>query len=169
MKLTGAFFCVAAFLLSGLGYLEKEKKKMRAYSGLAEALTVMKTELCAGLPPLSELIRRASDCSEDCVKKFFQTVLRGFELIGEKDFSAVWSEAAEECFPFFPQEPLRRLCLLGTVLGRSAGETQGELLESTAAFFRAEEKKMKEKMPGIRKLAIGLSACAGFLTVIALC
>ena len=169
MKYIGAFFCVAAFMLSGLIYLENEKKKMRSFSGLSETFRIMKNELRAKLPPLSELIRQSAESSADGVQPFFQKVLSGFDEIGEKDFSAIWNEAAGESFPFFSGEMLGRLCQLGTVLGQTAGETQGDILENTAAFFEAEEKKMKEKMPGTRKLALGLTACAGFLTVIALC
>ena len=169
MKYIGALFCASAFVFAGFVYLENEKKKMRAYSGLSEALVIMKNELGAKLPPLSELIRRSAENPEECVKRFFQRVLSGFSEIGDKNFSMIWSEAAGESFPFFTAEPLGKLCRLGTVLGQSACETQEEALENTAAFFRAEAEKMREKMPGTGKLALGISACAGFLTVIVLC
>ncbi len=103
------------------------------------------------------------------MQQFFRKVLGGFSEIGEKEFSAIWSEAAGESFPFFTGEPLGRLCRLGRLLGQSACETQEEALENTSAFFRREAEKMSEKMPGTGKLALGLSACAGFLTVIVLC
>ena len=169
MKYIGALLCVAAFILSGFNYLENEKKKTRAFSGLSEALAIMKNEICAKLPPLSELIRRSAGDSEGCVQHFFRKVLSGFSEIGEKEFSAIWNEAAGESFPFFTAEVRGKLCRLGTVLGQSACETQEEALENTAAFFRREAEKMKEKMPGTGKLVLGLTTCAGFLTVIILC
>ena len=169
MKYIGALFCVAAFVIYGFAYLENEKKKMRSYSALAEAFVIMKNELYAKLPPLPELIRRSAGDSEGCVQQFFRKVLGGFSKIGEKDFSAIWNEAAGESFPFFTAEQLGRLCRLGRLLGQSACETQEEALENTAALFLREAEKMKEKMPGTGKLALGLSACAGLLTVIVLC
>ena len=169
MKYIGALFCASAFVFAGFVYLENEKKKMRAYNALSETFMIMKNELRAKLPPLSELIRQSAENAEECVQRFFQKVLSGFAEIGEKDFSAIWSEAAGESFPFFTAEQLGKLCRLGTVLGQSACETQEEALEDTSAFFRREAEKMKEKMPGTGRLALGLSACAGFLTVIVLC
>ena len=168
MKLIGAILCIAAFLLSGTVSLENEKRKAEAYGGLSAAFTNMKNELCAKLLPLTELTARAEESSEGCVKQLFKRVLRGFDEIGEKDFSVIWNEAVRESFPFFTQEQRRALCQPGAVLGQSAGETQRDCLENTAAFFKAEEMKMKESLPGTEKLALGLSACAGFLTVIAL-
>ena len=168
MKLTGALFCVTAFLFAGFSYLETEKRKLKACSGLSDALTVMKNELCAKLLPLKELTERASESSQGCVKLFFEKVLDDFGRIGEEDFSAIWNRTAEESFAFLTPEQLGMLCRPGTVLGKSAGETQTEALEATALYFRAEAERIKEKLPEIRKLAIGLSACMGLLTVIAL-
>ena len=169
MKGIGAVFCVAAFLLSGGAYISNEKKKMRAYYGISDAFMLMKSELRSTLTPLPALTERVLSGSEGCVKSFFQNVLNGFESIGKKDFSLIWNEAAEESFEWLSPEQYRMLCFPGSVLGKSVSETQTEALESAALFFRAEAERKKEKMPGIRKLAIGLSFCAGLLTVITLC
>ena len=169
MKLIGAFFCVAACLLFGLAFLENEKRKMQAYNGLSNALMLIKTELCASLPPLAELMKQAAESSVGCVKAFFQIVLDEFYKIGETEFAEIWNEAAEESFDLFTQEQLKMLFLPGMLLGKSAGETQAEALEAAALYFRAELNKKEEKMSGSRKLAIGLPVCAGLLIVILLC
>lgn len=168
MKPTGALLCAASFLLLAIDYLKEEKRKLRAYSALADALVMMKTELCAKLLPMLELTKRAEETSEGCVKLFFQNVLNDFDRIGEKELSEVWNEAARESFGFFSQEQFRVICLPGTVLGKRAVETQAEALENSALYFRSEAEVKKEKMAGEKKLALGLSACAGLLTVIVL-
>ena len=168
MKLTGALFCVTAFLFAGFSYLETEKRKLKACSGLSDALTVMKNELCAKLLPLRELAERAEDSAEGCVKLFFRSILDDFDRIGERDFSEIWKKAAEESFAFFSTEQLEKLCRPAALLGKSAGETQAEALEETALYFRTEAERIKGKMPERRKLAIGLSACMGLLMVIVL-
>ena len=168
MKSIGAVFSVAAFLLWGFSYINEEKRKMKAYYGLSDAFLIMKNELCATLTPLYSLTERALSGSEGCVKSFFQNVLNGFESIGKKDFSLIWNEAAEESFEWLSPEQYRMLCFPGSVLGKSAGETQAQALEGASSYFRAEAEKKKEKMPEIRKLAIGLSACAGLMTVLTL-
>ena len=169
MKSIGAVLCVAAFILTGNSYLMDEKKKIKTYYGLSEAFMVMKTELDAKLLPLRELTERAGESSEGCVKAFFLAVLKAFEIIGEKDFAVIWEESARESFPWMNAEQNRMLCFPGTVLGKSAGETQAESLESASLYFRSEAEKKKEKMPEIRRLAIGLSFCGGLLAVITLC
>jgi len=169
MKLIGAVLCVFSFLFLAASYLNEEKRKMREYSGLSDALLLMKSELCARSFPMITLIGRAEETSEGCVKKFFRCVFEGFEKIGEKDFAQVWNGAAKENFAFFTPEQMRMICLPGTVLGKTAIETQSAALENSAMYFHAEAESKKEKMESEKKLTLGLSACAGLLTVIVLC
>lgn len=169
MKLTGAVLCVFSFLFLATSYLKEEKRRTRTLSGLSYALMLMKTELCAKSFPMHTLTGRAAETSEGVVKQFFCCVLEGFEKIGEKEFSEVWVEAARGSFSFFNPEQLRMICFPGEILGKTAIETQAETLENSALYFRTEAEMKKEKIACKKKLVLGMSACAGLLTVIVLC
>lgn len=167
-KMLGAALIVAALLAGALSYLKQRRERMKLLEELSAALNTAAGELSLRSLPLPRLFECLSGRTQGAAAEFFSSLCGGMDRLGEEEFSTLWDRAADEKLPGLSTAEREELKRLGAVLGRYELERQLEALRLCADSLDAALGRARQDYPNLRRLSLGLSACAGFLLIILL-
>lgn len=167
-KIFGAALIIAALIIGALCYLKQRRERMKLLEQLSAALNSAAGELSLRALPLPMLFGCLAGRTQGAAAEFFSALCDGMDRLGDENFFAVWDRTAKEKLPGLMPDEREELGRLGAVLGRYELERQLEALHACAAAFDAALLRARQDYPNLRRLALGLSACAGFLLIILL-
>jgi len=168
MKLMGAVFVLVAGILVGYISLYEEKNRINRIKELCNATDIMCGEMASKQSPLNTLLICASKNTNAELRQFFEHIDKSFDALGEKSFSDIWKEAAQEYLLFLDGECFEAFLHLGNVLGRYGLEDQLSALTVFKNRLTRELELSSEKYPEKRKLGFGLAASVSTLLIIVL-
>lgn len=166
MRLAGAFMVFAACGAMGLMRVAGAKARMEQLAAVERALALMRGELALNLTPMPNLIEYVSLHSCGGAREFFSALLRKLSALGERELSALWTEAAAETLGLLGVEERAELDALGQILGRAELSEQLSAIERCERCFDGALKSARIEYPTHRRLTLGVSAAAGLLLVI---
>lgn len=167
-KIFGAALIIAALSLGALSYLKQHRERMRLLEQLSAALDMAVGELSLRALPLPRLFELLSGRTQGAAAEFFSALCEGMDRLGDENFSTLWDEAATGKLPGLMPEEREELMRLGAVLGRYELERQLEALHACSAVLGDALCRTRRDYPERRRLALGMSACAGALMIILL-
>lgn len=162
----GAIFVAAASTTFGVIPVLNLRRHIRLLDGLCSSLRIMAAELGTRLRPLPELICELA-AKGGTAGAFYGCLAEKLQRLGETDFSALWSDSIEG-LALLSADELSALDSLGTVLGRYELNEQLESIELCLDALSRSAALLRESYPDRRRLLLGLSAEAGFMTLIVL-
>ena len=168
MKVLGLGAIISAIFLLALNLMGRRKAEIDCLAELCRGLELIRAELGSRLTPMPELMRLLEGQCAGEVGNFFRTVGRALPLLEEKDFSTLWSLAADEVLRCLGQRELDIVKKVGTVLGKYELSEQLNVIGSCLRELKAMEEKLREAYPQSRRLFFGLSAAAGGFIIILL-
>lgn len=168
MKVLGIGAIISAIFLLALNLTGRRKAEIDCLAELCRGLELIRAELGSRLTPMPELMRLLEGQCTGEAGNFFRTVGRALPLLEEKDFSSLWSLAADEVLRCLGQRELDIVKKVGTVLGKYELSEQLNVIDSCLTELKAGEEKLREAYPQSRRLFFGLSAAAGGFIIILL-
>lgn len=167
-KLLGAVLIIAALSLGAINYLKQRRERMKLLEQLSAALNTAAGELSLRALPLPRLFELLASRTQGAAETFFSALCDDMDRLGDEDFFTLWERDTREMLPGLMPDELEELSRLGAVLGRYELERQLEGLRACAAAFDEALHRARQDYPDRRRLALGLSACAGLLLIIIL-
>lgn len=168
MKVLGIGAIISAIFLLALNLTGRRKAEIDCLAELCRGLELIRAELGSRLTPMPELLGLLEDQCAGEAGNFFRTVGCALPLLEEKDFSTLWSLAADEVLRCLGQRELDIIKKVGAVLGKYELSEQLNVIGSCLRELRAGEEKLREAYPQNRRLFFGLSAAAGGFIIILL-
>lgn len=146
LRLLGALLLTGCGLALGLGAVGKFQRRAAALEGWCGALELLGAELEFSLPPMNELLIRASRAASGPVKGSLQAAAEGLASLGEQPFEDIWRQALSRCVPPLIREDVELLGRLGSVLGRYDGQSQRQAVEQVRTELGARERHVREEL-----------------------
>ena len=168
MKVLGIGAIIGAIFLLALILTGRRKAEIDCLAELCRGLELIRAELGSRLTPMPELLGLLEDQCAGEAGNFFRTVGRALPLLEERDFSSLWSLAAEEALRCLSQRELDIVKKVGTVLGKYELSEQLNVIGSCLRELKAMEERLRVAYPQSRKLFFGISAAAGGFIIILL-
>ena len=169
LRLTGAVLLLAASAAMGFGAAGALRRHEQVLERLIRTLEGMGRELTGRLPPLPDLLERASEESEGAVRTFFRLCGESLRRRKERPFGMLWRQALEAAQLPLEEDELALLADLGDVLGRYDGASQGRALRETAQRLEEKLARAREKNGRMGKVYGTLGVTAGaFLAIVLL-
>ena len=168
MRWAGALLIFLAFAGFGAAFALAKKRRIDALRGMCAALELMNGELSARLTPLPELCGLLAGRASGAAGEFLGLLAASLPGLGERDFSALWREAAERSLGSLSGAELSEITRLGDIVGRYELAEQTRALELCLAELRNCLRAAQSAYPGEKKLGFGLAAAAGALLVVVL-
>ena len=168
MKILGMGAIISAFFLFSLCMTERRKAEINCLAELCAGLELIRAELGTRLTPMPELMRLLEGQCAGEAGNFFRTVGCALPLLEERDFSSLWSMAADKALCCLSQRELDTVKKVGTVLGKYELSEQLAVIGSCLTELKAGEERLRAAYPQTRKLFFGLSAAAGGFIIILL-
>lgn len=166
IKTIGALLSLLGFLSFALLALRDCRGGIRAREELADALSLLRSELQLHPAPFPEMLRTLSRSCSGAGKLFMNDVQAGTVSLGEVLFSSIWKQAAGDVRLPLKERERRELSRPGDFLGRCGLEEQLRALDQCIRFFVREKEEMQHVYPTRQKLTLALSAAAGAILVI---
>ena len=168
MKVLGIGAIISAIFLLALNLTGRRKAEIDCLAELCRGLELIRAELGSRLTPMPELLGLLEAQCTGEAGNFFRAVGNALPLLEEKDFSSLWSLAADEVLRCLGQRELDIVKKVGAVLGKYELSEQLNVLGSCLTELKAMEEKLREAFPQNRRLFFGLSAAAGGFIIILL-
>lgn len=165
-KFIGAFFIAAGSVALGITPIMSLKRHIALLEALCASLRITAAELGTRLRPLPELISELSERG-GAAGGFYADIARELDSIGEKDFSGLWSAALDK-LQFLSIDERETMNELGAVLGRYELQEQLDSIGLCLDVLSRKALELRTEYPERRRLILGLSAAAGFTTLIVL-
>ena len=166
MRALGACAILFAAVSIGLLRLREKKRRLDCLRSLEEALRLMAGELSLRRPTMPELLCRMAEQSEGSAAGFFRCLALSMPRLGEKSFSALWTDAVRACFPELRREEENELRKVGHLLGRFELSQQLAGLESCRLRLRSRLERAEDAYQREKKLTLALPAAAGCLLIL---
>lgn len=167
-QMLGAFLITAASWSLGLTYVRGEKRCLRALRSAEQLLKAMAGELETRLTPLPELFSRLAERCDGAAAAFAAVMHVRLDQLGEREFSALWTESVDAVFGILSREERELLDALGLCLGRYELERQLAELSFTLDMLAGAIARRSAALPEKRRLGLGLAWAGGALLVIVL-
>ena len=168
MRSVGAALILLASLALGLGFAREKKRRLTALRELCAALELLAAELEARGEPLPRICERLGGCAPGGAGAFFRRVSESLPFLGERSFSALWTESLEQSYLFLKPQERQELQQLGSLLGRYELSRQLAGIRRCQALLELERDSAQAGTAQEQKLGIGLSLAAGLLLTLAL-
>ena len=168
MRIIGAVLLLSASALLGFSASGELKARVRDLELLIVSFEFMERELNAHLPPLLELLRRASQVTSGYVKSFYLLTVLGMDRQTEQSFPELWKEAAEASQMHITDHDLRIVCDVGLVLGRFDSVSQCSALTEAKGRLSLALKDAKEQKNNMGRVYSTLGIASGALLSIIL-
>lgn len=146
LRLLGALLLTGCGLALGLGAVGMLQRRAAALAGWRGALELLGAELEFSLPPMNELLIRASGAAGEPVKGSLRAAAEGLTALGEQSFEDIWSQALSRCAPPLLREDVELLGRLGSLLGRYDGQSQRQAVEQVRKELDARERHVREEL-----------------------
>ena len=166
MRAAGAFTILLAALSLGVCVLLERKRRRSCLRQLCICLDLLEAELGTNAKPLADMFRDLSSQSEGDMLHFFHFLSEGFAYLDRISFFELWKEAVCVYLPQLTSGEREELIHLGCVLGKYELSRQCAALARSAAFFRDELNRQRERGHGEDKLILALPTALGLLLVI---
>lgn len=167
LKLAGAALVVAASGALGAMSAKRLAERAAALAAFQRALELMRSEICARLTPLPEVMALLAGETEEPARSFFALcVLKEREKRGGP-FAAVWSAALASLDGIIGDAGTEAMRELGGTLGRFDAERQGEVIAAAGRRIGAllEKAELERAREGRSRAAIGLAAGAAMAII----
>ena len=168
MKVLGIGAIISAIFLLALNLTGRRKAEIDCLAELCRGLELIRAELGTRLTPMPELLGLLEEQCAGEAGGFFRAVGTALPLLEERDFSSLWSLAAEEALRCLSQRELDIVKKVGTVLGKYELSEQLNVIGSCLRELKAMEERLRVAYPQSRKLFFGISAAAGGFIIILL-
>ena len=168
MKLIGFILIVFSSVVCGFNYTETKKNRLEELASFSFMLELMVAELNTSLPTLPELIKKLETKLDNKALCFVKVLSLNLAMLGEKDFNSIWCNSLSGCDADLTEQEYDSIASLGSILGKYDVETQGKALNECLVQFRASEHKLKEELPQLKRLSLGVSMSAGAILAIML-
>lgn len=166
MKLVGALLILYASLSLGLRICAEQKKVLALLRELLSMLEQLQGELELRSAPLPDLFASVGKCVQGEAGAFLRGVAEHMDQLGEESFCEIWSGEVRRFLRSLPAAEREELLRLGLVLGRMDLEAELRALARCRSSLDRSLLGLRQQLPAKRRLALGLSAAAGLLTVI---
>lgn len=167
-RLFGAGLIFAALAFGALIYLNTRRQRMELLAQLSAALDTAAGELSLRSLPLPRLFALLAGRGAGGAAAFFTALCTGMDRLGEEDFFTLWTNAAEDNLSALYPAEREEIARLGAVLGRYELERQLAAIRDCRAAIDGALSQARQEYPNRRRLALGLSGCAGVLLIIIL-
>lgn len=166
LKLLGALMLLAAGVYAGTVNLKREKRELESMRDFCAALEILRGELATRSCGLPELIGAVRLKSHGDAETFFAALSASMFLLGEEEFSTIWTRAAKE----LPLPVAFRVIWdgIGLSLGRFDLGLQLSALERTEEELRSIAEKAERSYPDRSRVSFALPAAAAALLAIIL-
>ena len=168
MKIAGIGAIISAFFLLSLTLTGNKKAEINCLAELCTGFALIRAELGTRLTPMPELLGLLEEQCAGEARGFFRAVGTALPLLEERDFSSLWSMAADKALCCLSQRELDTVKKVGTVLGKYELSEQLAVIGSCLTELKAGEERLRVAYPQTRKLFFGLSAAAGGFIIILL-
>ena len=168
MHILGAFMTAAACLGLGLACVQTKKLRIETLGGLCTALELVRAELETRLMSLPELCSYLFKHLSGPAADFIRELGKSMELLGEREFSALWQSAAENNLKGLTEAELDEMKNIGTVLGRCELSEQTSALSAGLDFLRTGLEEARAAYPAERRLGIGVGLSSAALLILGL-
>lgn len=168
MKVLGIGAIISAIFLLALNLTGRRKAEIDCLAELCRGLELIRAELGTRLTPMPELLGLLEEQCAGEAGSFFRSVGTALPLLEERDFSSLWSMAADKALCCLSQRELDTVKKVGTVLGKYELSEQLTVIGSCLTELKAGEERLRAAYPQTRKLFFGLSAAAGGFIIILL-
>ena len=168
MKLIGFILIVFSSMVFGLNYTEAKKNRLEELVSFSFMLELIVAELNTSLPTLPELIKKLEAKLDNKALSFVKVLSLNLAMLGEKDFNSIWCNSLSCCDMDLTEQEYDSISSLGSILGKYDVETQEKALNECLVQFRASEHKLKEELPQLKRLSLGVSMSAGAILAIML-
>ena len=168
-KALGAAAILLACFSAALLRLRGMRKRIAVINGLEESLFLLRREIADRHKTLWEIFSEFSLKNEnETLRAFYSALGQGMNCLGEKEFSAIWRNAVFAVFLPEDETVCAAIASLGDSLGGSELDIQLSAIAGAARALEELARAEKEKLPGERRMKIGLSLCLGAFAVIML-
>ncbi len=167
LHILGALLIAGAAPALGICYVAAERRKLESLRSLLQMLREMRGELesrAAPLPQLMEKFRRSSGAAG----AFAGELCSRLGQLGEKEFSALWSESLEAALPALDKGDREALRSLGRCLGRYELPRQLAELDGCIGALESRESACSAGLPEKKRMGLGLACSLGALLLIVL-
>lgn len=168
-KALGAAAILLASIFAALLRLREKRMRIALISGFRESLLMLRREIAERHKTLSEIFTGfSSKFDNEKLCGFYSALSYGMSDLGEKEFCVIWRNAVNIAFPEENETVYPMIVSLGDSLGGSELDIQFSAIEDAARRLEELACAEKDKLPGERRLSIGLSLCLGAFAVIML-
>ena len=132
LRMMGAVLLIGGTGAVGIGRALKLRREAGVLRQLAGAAGELQREIALRKTPMPELLRRMETATREPVRRLFSRTGYLLDELGNRSFSLLWSQAAEETLGgVLSDEALTAVEEVGIWLGRFDAQQQAEALERT--------------------------------------
>ena len=168
MKAAGTALVFLAWLLAGLGFINKGRKQLREMNSLCAAISLLCGELETREESLAELFRYTAAAAPEPGCAFFSALSDGLERLGEYGFRTIWRETCRTSLGVQASDFREEWLSLGDVLGQFELSRQLQMLERSGERLREMARREDSALPERNRLALGICCCLGGVCAIIL-
>lgn len=167
-RLLGALLIASASAALGFGYINAEKRRVRALRSMERLLKTAAGELGTRLTPLPALFAQLEGRCDGTAAVFASALNTRLEQLGDRPFSELWTESVDSALDMLSGEERELLSALGLSLGRYELERQLAELDLSLDLLAGAIARRSAALPEKKRLGMGLAWAGGALLVIVL-
>lgn len=168
LRAVGVLLLAGSGLALGLGAVERLTRQCRELSDLAGALSRAEAELTLSVPSTPALLEGLAHQSSGRAGAFFRFCLEHLNQLGEREFSAIWSDALTASGLSLPQAIRGQMEALGQALGRYDTEQLLRCCSQTRKSLESEAGRLREELRSQGKVYGTLGLTMGIFCAILL-
>ena len=163
MKTAGFILLQLAALLFALKRIALKKRETESLASLCAMLDQLDGLLGSEALPMPELIAELIRRSDREAAAFLESLAASMGGLGQTSFCALWKQAANTALSRMDSNALQMFEELGAILGRFELETQLRAVGACRTALGSRLEELRQELPQIKRLTLGLSLAASAL------